>query len=259
MDEKLPTVHIAIIGGSSLLKSSLFSNLKKRVIPTPFGPVLLHIDNQEHPRFVFCQRHIANPSVEYSPPYLINKKGIIHALTMCGVKDVIAFGSVGSLQQHLPIGSLVIADDFYSPWDVMTFFEDRRGELVPDAMENHMRKEIMDVLRLNKIEFYDGGTYVQTHGPRFETRAEVKFLSTVGDIIGMTAAHEAILCGELGLKYCLICMVDNMANGLLKEKLTLNQFHAGVANNLKVVETVLGVLVQHFIFSNYYDQKRELV
>jgi purine nucleoside phosphorylase len=30
------------------------------------------------------------------------------------------------------------------------------------------------------------GTYVQSKGPRFETKAEIKYMSSFGDIIGMT-------------------------------------------------------------------------
>jgi purine nucleoside phosphorylase len=34
-------------------------------------------------------------------------------------------------------------------------------------------------------------------GPRFETRAEIRFLATVGHVVGMTAAHEIpLFCEE---------------------------------------------------------------
>ena len=39
----------------------------------------------------------------------------------------------------------------------------------------------------------DGGVYVETRGPRFETPAEIRWLATLGDIVGMTAASEATL------------------------------------------------------------------
>jgi 5'-methylthioadenosine phosphorylase len=86
---------------------------------------------------------------------------------------------------------------------------------------------------------------MQTHGPRFETAAEVRFLSTLGHVVGMTGAHEAthcqvmfVLCKmiscccfifllqERGLKYACLCMVDNWANGLTTTPLTLEQFRA---------------------------------
>lgn len=56
--------------------------------------------------------------------------------------------------------------------------------------------------------------YSQTIGPRFETKAEVRFLAAFSDVVGMTAAHEADFCNEHGLPYALLCMVDNAANGL---------------------------------------------
>lgn len=49
--------------------------------------------------------------------------------------------------------------------------------------------------------------YVQTRGPRFETVAEVRFLATLGHIVGMTGAHEATYCQERGLRYASVCMV----------------------------------------------------
>ena len=41
-----------------------------------------------------------------------------------------------------------------------------------------------------------GGIYVQTAGPRFETKAEVNVLKKLGDVVGMTMASEATLCME---------------------------------------------------------------
>ena len=34
------------------------------------------------------------------------------------------------------------------------------------------------------------GVYVQANGPRFETKAEVRFLAQLGDIIGMTGTTD---------------------------------------------------------------------
>ena len=82
-------------------------------------------------------------------------------------------------------------------------------------------------------------TYTQTRGPRFETKAEIRVLAAAGDLVGMTCAHEATLARELGLPYAVICMVDNMANGLAAQEITYQEFKAGVARNLLVMEKVL--------------------
>lgn len=52
-------------------------------------------------------------------------------------------------------------------------------------------------------------------------------LALVGDVVGMTGAHEATLAVEAGLPYAMLCMVDNMANGVgAGDKLTLTDFFA---------------------------------
>ena len=56
--------------------------------------------------------------------------------------------------------------------------------------------------------------YVQTKGPRFETKAEIRYFQTVGDVVGMTGGHEATVCADAGLKYAMMCLVDNLCNGL---------------------------------------------
>jgi len=41
------------------------------------------------------------------------------------------------------------------------------------------------------------------------------------------SAAETTLCAELELPYALICMIDNMANGVAKDKLSTEEFKAG--------------------------------
>ena len=77
----------------------------------------------------------------------------------------------------------------------------------------------------------DGGIYAQTRGPRFETRAEVRALTHVADLVGMTVAAECIVATEVKLPYAAVCVVDNLANGLGTAPLTIDEFNAGVAAN----------------------------
>jgi len=58
--------------------------------------------------------------------------------------------------------------------------------------------------------------YVNTVGPRFETRAEIRAYQQVGHIVGMTCGKEWALCEELQVPYCLVCFCDNACNGLSK-------------------------------------------
>jgi purine nucleoside phosphorylase len=90
---------------------------------------------------VFCQRHAADPVKEYSPPHLINKKAIISAFSQLKVKFIIGFASVGTLKKDIKLGMLVIPDDFFNLWDSISFFEDKRGHIVP-TLESPLRQEV---------------------------------------------------------------------------------------------------------------------
>ena len=68
-------------------------------------------------------------------------------------------------------------------------------------------------------------------------------LAMAGDLVGMTCAHEATLAKEAGLPYAVVCMVDNMGNGLGAKEVTYEEFKEGVRKNLQTMEKVLGIVV----------------
>lgn len=65
-----------------------------------------------------------------------------------------------------------------------------------------------------RLELPPGVVYVNTVGPRFETRAEIRAYRQQGHVVGMTCANEWALCEELRRPYCLVCLCDNACNGL---------------------------------------------
>jgi 5'-methylthioadenosine phosphorylase len=85
--------------------------------------------------------------------------------------------------------------------------------------------------------------YWQTIGPRFETRAEIRLLAAYADVVGMTMASECVLAGEVGLRYAAVCMVDNLANGVGAEPLTMEEFEAGKAANRARLLAVLAAVL----------------
>ena len=75
------------------------------------------------------------------------------------------------------------------------------------------------------------GVYWQTDGPRFETPAEIRMIAAFADVVGMTIASECIVAGELDLAYAAICVIDNLANGLRSDPLSVAEFEDGKAAN----------------------------
>eukprot|EP00172_Hildenbrandia_rubra_P000246 Plantae.Rhodophyta-Hildenbrandia_rubra.ctg11104.p1 GENE.Plantae.Rhodophyta-Hildenbrandia_rubra.ctg11104~~Plantae.Rhodophyta-Hildenbrandia_rubra.ctg11104.p1 ORF type:complete len:269 (-),score=70.39 Plantae.Rhodophyta-Hildenbrandia_rubra.ctg11104:520-1326(-) len=240
---------IGIIGGTSLLASQLFCDLSPKTISTDYGDVVLYVDNTRDTdssgvSIVFLQRHCAEAPLDgkkqpqYRPPHRINTRANISALKKEGVDVVLAVCSVGSLGVESDVGKLIVPDDYSMLFcGSVSLYDDDRGHIVP-SLDAELRRRILKGIcgvGLDGI-VRDGGIYLQTPGPRFETRAEVKILKDMGDVIGMTAGSEATMAKEAGLKYAMMCMVDNMANGLAEKELSSKEFHESVKKHQAVVE-----------------------
>ena len=107
----------------------------------------------------------------------------------------------------------MIPHDFVCFWDIPTFYEERVYHALAEVDED-MRRKLIESAKSVGGKVYEKGVYVQTRGPRFETKAEVRVLSTFGDVVGMTFASEATLCSEVGIPIASICSVDNYAHGI---------------------------------------------
>jgi 5'-methylthioadenosine phosphorylase len=180
---------------------------------------------------VVLRRHRHPDTAElHVPAHRIDHHRNVAALCAAGCDRVLALGSVGSLRGW-PVGSMVAPYDFYAPQVNPTFHDDSAGHSVP-GFDTAWRDLVLATWeRTAGSSLLDGGVYAQTTGPRFETPAEVRALAVHADIVGMTLAAELILAGEAGLAYAAVCVVDNLANGLTSEQLTLEDFHAGAEAN----------------------------
>lgn len=220
---------LGIIGGTSLLFSEL-PPLEKRQIATPFGPSDLLIGDT----VVMLMRHQYNLS-----PHRINHRANLSAMAIAGVTDIVAFGSSGSLRPKIAPGSLLIPTDYISVTDVPS---------VHDHAIEHVRPELSPVLakKLSRLvpAARFGGVYVQTRGPRIETVAEVKALSWIADVVGMTVASEATLACELGMHFAALCTIENYANGLGDDLLTYEHMLAASREHRSRNEQLLNTIIR---------------
>ena len=83
------------------------------------------------------------------------------------------------------------------------------------------------------------GVYVQTTGPRLESRAEIAFFKTIGDVVGMTMASEATLASEIGIPYAALCTVDNFCNGVVDEPLTFERIRETQRANADLTKAIV--------------------
>jgi 5'-methylthioadenosine phosphorylase len=178
----------------------------------------------EAPDVVVVARHGPDRAV---PAHLVDHGANVRTLCEQGCGRVLGLGSAGSLRNDWPVGTIVCPDDFFAPGIAPSFFEDVRGHSIPGFDENWRRRVVEDWSAVAGSPLVDGGVYAQVIGPRFETPAEVRALARDADLVGMTVASEAILAREAGLVYAAVCTIDNMANGLEPEPLTVERYREG--------------------------------
>ncbi len=185
---------------------------------------------------VALPRHGFDRSV---PAHLVDHRANVRALCELGCSRVLALGSVGSLRADLEVGSFVCPDDFYAPEIAPSFYDDPRGHSI-SGFDPDWRAVILETWRKRSAtDLLDGGVYAQTIGPRFETPAEVRALARVADVVGMTLAAETVLAREASLAYAAVCSVDNLANGIAEELLTVEEYRRGRDETAKALESAL--------------------
>ncbi|HEY6636133.1 MAG TPA: MTAP family purine nucleoside phosphorylase [Solirubrobacterales bacterium] len=173
------------------------------------------------------------------PAHLVDHRGNVRALCELGCARALALGSVGSLRGDLEVGSFLCPNDFYAPETAPSFYDDPRGHSIP-GFDPEWRKVVVDAWReRGESELIDGGVYAHTIGPRFETPTEVRALEKVADVVGMTLAAETVLAKEAGLAYAAICSVDNLANGVTDQPLTVEDYQRGRDETAKGLEASL--------------------
>jgi len=198
--------RLGVICGTAFRDRGLLSGFREKKVSTDFGQVIL-LQGED---FVFLPRHGLGKSI---PPHKINHHADVMALAKAGATDVVGVCSVGGLKTAFQPGMLVVPKDYVSLCGVPTFFDKEAKHITP-SLDLSLRQKIIACAKKLSLEMFDGGVYVQTQGPRLETKAEVRFLATLGDVVGMTMASEATLAQEAGLKYASICSVDNFAHGV---------------------------------------------
>ena len=211
----MPQRLIGIIGGSGL-GDAIGAQLKNVVLEdmdTPFGkpsgPIM--VGELGSARIAFLARHGAghryNPSVV---PYAAN----IFALKKLGVTTLIASGAVGSLQQEVAPGHLVLVDQFIDKTfrRQNTFFDELGAvhcEFAQPCCKRLREKLMLAAEQIDTVTHADG-TYVCMEGPQFSTRAESLMHRQWGaDLIGMTAMPEAKLAREAQMCYALIALASD--------------------------------------------------
>lgn len=229
-------MKVAFISGTSIVNSELFAAWDARSVGTSFGEVRYKAKGD----LVLINRHGYGFPL---PPHAINYRANIRALADLGYQDIVSLNSVGSLKKELAPGTLVSCSDYVGLQQGPATFFDTELKGGAAGIANNLIPLIAGKLG-SEFGLQTGKVYVQMRGPRFETKAEIRIVQHWGDVIGMTAAHEADLCAEIGLRYNSLAIIDNYANGLEGTQVDFGNFKSLVQANQAKVNRLFGRLLE---------------
>ncbi len=205
---------IGVIGGSGFEKFDEFETVELLNRETPFGLASsgfkkVKVDGVN---FLFISRH--GDHHEHLPSE-INYRANVFALKNSGVKAILSFSAVGSLQKEFVPGDLVIPFQYIDRTKSLRQHTFLGGGLVGHVS---LAKPICEVMaeRLRKLvenfkfKTHFGQTYVCIEGPYFSTKAESNGLRMMqAHIVGMSNFPEYALAREAGLPYLPCCFVTD--------------------------------------------------
>ena len=122
-----------------------------------------------------------------------------------GVQSLIVSNACGGMNPLYRRGDIMLIDDHINLLGdnpLVGRNESSLGPRFPDMSEPYSRRllEIAETCALQRAQKVHRGVYVAVTGPNLETRAEYRFLRTIGaDVVGMSTVPECIVARHMDM------------------------------------------------------------
>lgn len=245
---------LGIIGGTGIYSLGKFTELQ---VNTPYGFANVYVGKISGEECAFIPRHGKDHGY---PPHKINYRANIWALNRLGVNGVLATYACGIIPKAKSLkvkqrsvsgriskykpGDLIIAEDFIGLFSPITFYDDFKSGIkhvdFSEPYDKGMKARLFSAAKNAGLELKKGGIIVTTHGPRFETKSEVKMLAKMGaNLVSMTNAYETTLLHELEIACAGLCIATNYACGNSKKPLSHSEVVAMMGKKEKDVNSII--------------------
>jgi len=209
---------VGVFGGSGLY--SFLDDAVQVDVTTPWGPpaALPTVGTIEGVRVAFLPRH--GPHHEW-PAHRVNYRANVDALRVLGVHSILAPFSAGSLQPTIHPGDFVVVDQFVDRTKGRDetyhdhFGDGPRHVSTAEPYDAALRELLVGRALAQGRTVHDHGTVVVVNGPRFSTRAESAWFSSMGwHLVNMTQYPECVLAREVELRYAGVGLVTDYDAGI---------------------------------------------
>jgi len=140
----------------------------------------------------------------------------VRVMNALGAKLLIVSNACGSMNPAHTHGDLLVIDDHINLMNgnpLIGVNDDALGPRFPDMSAPYDAGLIEDALAIAKDEGFVAhrGVYVAVTGPNLETRAEYRFLRTIGaDVVGMSTVPEVIVAVHAGMRSLGLSVITDM-------------------------------------------------
>ncbi len=234
----------AIIGGTGIGPRLAALGGESLHVPTPFGTMRGAIADFGGRRVALISRH---SSGHKTPPHLVDYRAVAAGVSRLGARACFATAAVGSLRDDWGMGTLCVCSDFLDfTGRNLTMFD--RSVVHTDFSEPfdlRARAALLQGSASSGVAAIDGGVYINGNGPRYETPFEIRWYRSLGgDVVGMTAASEAVSMREAAVPYACLAVVTNLASGLSGDPLSHEEVVEGMSAASERVVTLLEAAVR---------------
>ncbi|MCK6616926.1 MAG: purine-nucleoside phosphorylase [Cyclobacteriaceae bacterium] len=139
----------------------------------------------------------------------------VRVMQLLGIEYLLISNAAGNLNPKWSKGQLMLLDDHINllpdnPLRGENF--EMFGPRFPDMSQPYskiLNSKLKQIARAKKIKLNEG-VYAAVPGPNLETRAEYRFLRTIGaDAVGMSTVPEVIVANHMGLPCCAVSVLTD--------------------------------------------------
>ena len=175
----------------------------------------------------------------------------VRVIKALGAELLVVSNAVGGLNPYYNKGDIMLIEDqinLMGDNPLIGVNDDRLGPRFPDMCEPYSHQLIERSLRIARAEdiVAHKGVLVAVAGPNLETRAEYRFLRTIGgDVVGMSTVPEVIVAVHAGMRVVGFSVITDLCLPDALEPANVHEI-IKVANEAepKLSRLIMGVLAE---------------